>query len=80
VGLFVTISWKAPTTGGNPTNYILESGSSPGLSNIENFSTGNSATTFSADKVGVGTYYVRMRAANGSGVSAPSNEAVLVVR
>lgn len=80
VGLFVTISWKAPTTGGAPSSYILESGSGPGLTNIENFSTGSTATTFSADKVGVGSYYVRIRAANSGGVSAPSNEAVLVVR
>lgn len=80
VGLFVTISWRAPATGGAPANYILESGASTGLSNVESFSTGNTATTFSADKVGVGTYYVRIRAANSSGVSAPSNEAILVVR
>ena len=79
-GLFVTISWRAPTTGGPPSSYILEAGGSPGLSNIENFSTGNPATSFSADKVGVGTYYVRIRASNSSGVSAPSNEVILVVR
>jgi len=78
--LFVTIAWKAPTTGGAPTSYILESGSAPGLSNIENFSTGNTATVFTADKVGVGTYYVRIRASNSAGAGPPSNESILIVR
>lgn len=80
VGVFVTIAWRAPTTGGAPTSYIIESGSSSGLSDIENFSTGSTATSFSADKVGLGTYYVRVRAANGSGAGPASNESILVVR
>ena len=79
-GLFVTISWKAPAAGGAPTTYILESGSAPGLANIENFATGNTATVFTADKVGLGTYYVRIRAANSAGAGSPSNESILVVR
>lgn len=80
VGVFVTISWRAATTGGPASSYILESGSSSGLADILVFSTGTSATVFTADKVGLGTYYVRMRAANSGGVSAPSNESILVVR
>lgn len=80
VGVFVTIAWRAPTTGGAPSSYIIESGSSSGLSDIENFSTGSTATSFSADKVGLGTYYVRVRASNGSGVGPASNESILVVR
>jgi hypothetical protein len=79
IGTSVTMTWQAPTTGGTPTTYYIESGSSPGLSNIANFSTGSTAPTFAADRVGLGTYYVRVRAANVSGLGPASNESILVV-
>jgi hypothetical protein len=37
------------------------------------------ATSFVANNVSSGTYYVRLRATNANGVSGPSNEIVLVV-
>jgi hypothetical protein len=49
------------------------------LTNLANFATGNAATTFTATNVGAGTYFVRVLAANGSGVGPPSNEVALVV-
>jgi hypothetical protein len=49
------------------------------LANLANFSTGNAQTMYQASGVGAGTYFVRVRALNAAGVSATSNEAVLVV-
>ena len=71
--------WTAPASADPIVAYIIEAGSTPGAANLANFSTGNSATMFSASGVGNGTYYVRVRAVSASGTSAPSNEATLVV-
>ena len=78
-GSSVALTWSAPTGGDAVTTYFIEAGSAPGLANLANFATGNSLTTFQASGVGAGTYYVRIRAANGAGSGSPSNEAVLVV-
>jgi titin len=75
----VTLTWTAPGGGDPTTAYVIEAGSAPGLANLATFSTGNSSTIFQAAGVGAGTYYVRVRAANGFGTSGASNEAVLVV-
>jgi hypothetical protein len=77
VGSTVTLSWQPPL--GPVTTYIIQAGSSPGLSNLANAPTGNAATSFSAAGVGPGVYYVRVRAANADGGSAPSNEVVVTV-
>jgi hypothetical protein len=73
-GSSVSLSWNAPSSGGFPTAYTIEAGSGPGLSNLANFSTGNTNTTFSAGGVANGLYYLRVRATNGAGTSATSNE------
>jgi hypothetical protein len=78
-GSTVTLTWRAPTSGGTPTTYWVEAGSAVGAANLANFSTGTVATSFSAGGIGAGVYYVRVRAANASGISAASNEATLVV-
>src|SRR5207253_4400086 len=78
-GSSVTLTWTAPSTGAATTSYTIEAGSSPGAANLANFSTGSSATMFSTSGVTPGTYYVRVRASNSAGVSAPSNEVTLVV-
>ena len=78
-GSNVTVSWGAPASGGTPTSYFLEAGSRSGLSDIANFNTGSTSTTFSTSGVPNGTYFVRARAMNSSGTSAASNEATLVV-
>ena len=78
-GSTVTLVWTAPAGAAIPSTYYIEAGSTLGSANLANVATGNTMTTFSAAGVGNGTYYVRVRAANAAGASAPSNEAVLVV-
>lgn len=73
-GSVVNLSWSAPA-GGSATGYILEGGTGPGLSNLGVVQIGN-VTTFTGNAP-PGTYYVRVRAVNAGGVSAPSNEVVV---
>jgi hypothetical protein len=74
----VVLTWSTPA-GCAPTNYIIQAGSAPGLSNLANFSTGSAVTIFTAGGVGAGTYYLRLISAAGGVVSAPSTEVVFVV-
>jgi peptidase C25-like protein len=78
-GSTVVFAWGAPLDGGTPQSYWIDAGSSTGLSDLASFSTGSVATAFVVPGVPAGTYYVRVRAANASGTSAPSNEAVVFV-
>ena len=77
-GSNLTLTWNAPSTGDPVTSYSIEAGSASGVTNLANLPTGNSATTFSTGGVPNGTYFVRVRASNGTGISPPSNEVVLV--
>lgn len=72
----VTIKWS-PDSGSPPTSYFVDVGSSPGASDIGSFPM--TATLLSASGVPNGRYYLRVRAVNAAGVSAPSAEAVLTV-
>jgi len=78
-GATVTLSWATPASGCPPAAYFIEAGSSPGLIDLASFSTGNPLTTFSADGVGNGVYFVRVRSLTPAGKSAASNEATLIV-
>jgi hypothetical protein len=75
----VTLTWVAPASADPVVSYIIEAGSLPGAANLANFSTGTTATTFSAGGVGTGTYYVRVRANTGLVTGPASNEATLIV-
>src|SRR5262249_49409353 len=78
-GTTVVLTWNAPAGGDPPTGYIIEAGSSSGQADLANIATGNTATTLSAPGVPAGTYFVRVRATNASGNSAPSNEVTITV-
>jgi hypothetical protein len=75
-GSNVTIQWS-PDTGSPPTSYFVDVGSSSGAANIGSFPM--TATTLTASGVPNGRYYLRVRAVNAAGVSAPSAETVLTV-
>jgi len=78
-GATVTLTWTAPAGTCPTTSYIIEAGASTGLANLASLSTGTPATTFTTASVPNGTYFVRVRAGNAGGASAPSNEIVLTV-
>jgi len=78
-GSTASFVWNPPTSGGPPTAYLIEAGSSPGLSNLASFSTQTPGTSLSVGNVPAGTYFVRVRGQNAAGTGAPSNEAMLVV-
>ena len=78
-GSAVTLTWLQPPSTDPATSFVIEAGSSPGAANIAVFDTGNAATTLSVSGVPAGTYFVRVRAKNSSGTSAPSNEVVITV-
>lgn len=78
-GSNVSLAWTAPITGGAVTAYLIEAGTGPTAADLANFSTGTTATTFTASGIGSGIYYVRVRATNSLGASGPSNEAILIV-
>jgi hypothetical protein len=69
-GSTVTLRW-APGAG-LATGYVVEAGSAPGAIDVARASV--AATSIVASAVPNGVYYVRVRAANASGVSAPSQE------
>ncbi len=74
----VSLSWAAPSTGGSPTEYVIDAGSSPGASNLASgLRVGNQLALAAA--VPPGAYYVRVRARNAVGSSAPSNEVLAQV-
>jgi hypothetical protein len=73
-GTNVSLAWGGVS---GATSYVLEAGSAPGQSNVV-VSDQGLATSLSATAAS-GTYYVRVRARNACGTSAPSNEIVLNV-
>jgi hypothetical protein len=75
-GSTVTLTWIGVT--GAPA-YVIEAGSSPGLSNLANFETPSPATSYTAFSVGAGSYYVRVKSRNSCGTSGASNEVLLTV-
>jgi hypothetical protein len=76
-GNVVTLNWTAPVGGCAPTGYIIQAGSSPGLTNLAVINTGAApGLTVSAP---AGTYYVRVLAMNAAGAAAASNEVIVFV-
>ncbi len=75
----LTMSWTAPAAGGSITGYVLEVGTTSGAANLGSATLGAASTTLRTAVLPRGTYFLRVRAKNGSGTSAPSNEVRLVV-
>ena len=76
VGRVLRLTWHLG--GGNAESYVLEAGTSSGAANIATLDTGALDTDFTAP-VPPGTYFLRVRARNTFGASAPSNEVTIVV-
>lgn len=76
LGGAVQLRWSAPATGGTPTGYNLEVGSDIGASNYGVVAVGN-VTSVANPNAPAGTYFVRVRATNAFGPSAPSNERII---
>ena len=76
-GNVVVLSWTAPASGGPVLRYTIEAGTAPGQTNLASVPIGSATSVTSG--IPNGTYYVRVRADDGSGPSAPSNEVTLVV-
>ncbi len=76
----VTVTWAGgPTTGANDAStYIVEVGNARGATNIAEIDT-RSTRGSTVQTATNGTYYVRVRAANACGRSAPSPEPVVTV-
>jgi hypothetical protein len=76
------LAWTPPAFQDAPViSYVIDVGSTPNfvapdLLSVDTFS---ATTTLEASGVAFGTYYVRIRARNTLGVSAPSNEIQVVV-
>ena len=76
-GRLVTLTWTRPAAGTEPFTYILEAGSSSGLSNLFDGAVGG-ITTLSV-QAPPGTYFVRVRAQNACGAGGASAERIIVV-
>jgi glucose/arabinose dehydrogenase len=68
----VSLAWQPSANGGRVLGYRLEAGSTSGASNL--LVTDVSTPQLVVSGVPAGSYYVRVRAFNGAGVSTPSAE------
>jgi 5-hydroxyisourate hydrolase-like protein (transthyretin family) len=72
----LSFTWAPAVTGGAPTSYIVEAGSASGLSNIASVTV--TTRHFLYTPVPPGVFFLRVRAVNAGGVSAPSAEVMIV--
>ncbi len=75
-GRIARIEWQAMPRGWPATGYVLDAGTAPGLTNVGSLLV--SGTSFQAT-VPPGRYYVRVRAVNAIGASAPGDEVIVDV-
>lgn len=73
----MTLTWAESAAGGSPSSYTVIAALSPG--GVAVASVPIAAHALVVPNVRNGVYYVRVFAANSDGVSAPSNEVVVVV-
>ncbi len=72
----LSLAWTRATIGAAAASYVLEAGSAPGATNIGTLAL--STPSFTVPGVPPGLYYLRVRAVNAAGVSAPSREIAVV--
>jgi hypothetical protein len=73
----VTLTWRPPDRGTAPFGYLVEAAFSPGGPAVATFLVIEPSIVLSA--VPNGVYYVRVRAGNAEGISAPASEAIISV-
>lgn len=82
IGSTVAMTWVEPP-GAGPTcgtdRYLIEVGSSPGASDLRLIETQGLFSSFGAQGLASGTYFVRIRSRGATTVSNPSNEIVITV-
>lgn len=77
-GRNVRFDWQPAASGGAPAGFAIEAGTAPGLADLGRIATGP-RPAFGVAAVPDGRYFVRVRATNAVGESAPSNELALTV-
>lgn len=73
----LTLNWAPPTTGGAATSYIIEAGTSQGSANLGTAPA--TSTSLAVAGVPTGQYFVRVRALNAAGTSAPTSDVIVNV-
>ncbi len=76
-GNAVTLSWDAPSSGGSAASYLVEAGTAQGSANLGTAPT--TTTSLAVSGVPTGQYFVRVRARNAVGTSAPTSDLVVNV-
>ena len=77
-GQHVKFDWAVPDTDDGPTSLIVEAGSATGLANLGVIAIDGTLRS-AAVTAPPGAYFVRLRAHNACGTSAPSNEIPLLM-
>lgn len=78
LGNLVQLRWSPPSTGGSPSGYRIQVGTSSGLVNVLDQDLGN-ITSMNVQAPVDGSFYIRILAYNSTGVSGPSNERVVTL-
>ena len=76
-GNAVTLSWNPPSSGGAAASYLVEAGNSQGSASLGSAPT--TGTSLAVGGVPTGQYFVRVRARNAVGTSAPTSDLVVNV-
>lgn len=83
-GLVASVSGRTLTAQWSPSfhalDYIGEAGTTPGGTDLRNGPIGSATPAVTVPELGLGTFYLRVRAKNNCGVSGPSNEVTVTVR
>lgn len=75
-GARLTLTWNPPwSPSGADTSYVVEAGSTTGVTNVASIAVGQAALTYVPAPNGF--YFVRVRAVNAAGISPPSSEVLV---